>query len=610
MWPLRLIFLLLLFNAFLVSGSLANGLFAAKEMGLYIVAALCCAAGGALLLLKKIATFKLTTLDLLVLVFLLVIPVVQYVFSSDMMFASIVQQVAYSIIYVSLRILFANLAKPIIAAATAEAVGIIFFFHIAIAFAQHAGIMPVYYSGAGATGMFFNPGPFGIYTSALVLFSYVLLRINLRAKRTGYAIAQGITVVLGTWFVFSSLSRSAWLGLVIGVILLSLWIAIQDGSFLAIRKKRWFHLFGIASLVMIFFAGRKTYTFKQESADGRLLTWNSSAMLIQNHWLSGVGIGNFAPNYIHYQAAYFNKHGNENQLAQLAGDSRYAFNDLLQAVAEYGVIGALLLFGVLALVCSRLFVPMTDTTHASFLLNGGGLAFIIAIIVAGLSAYPMQMIPLALLFWTGIALVASSKRFRPVVVLTRPVAKAAVAMLLMTASLLFIKYGYQRGFAYYQWNKTEGLAAAERHEKLLLHYAVLRENGEYLGALGGNLMGMKEYEQDLRYLQEAVTRTPAPAIYYALAECHASLGNYEAAIHTVGTIKSGIPNLFRPRFLEATYTFKQGDTDRFRNLAEQALAFEPKMNNMKVVQMKNELRWMLSALDIPTEANHDIQDEQ
>jgi tetratricopeptide (TPR) repeat protein len=550
------------------------------------------------LLVKKTSTFRLTILDLLVLFFLLIIPVAQYVLVNDVMFAPIVQQIAYSIVYVSLRILFANLAKPVVATAAAESIGIITFFHIAIAFAQHAGVMPVYYSGAGATGMFFNPGPFGIYTSALVLFSYVLLRINLRTKRRGNAIGQGITIILGSWLVFSSLSRSAWLGLVIGVILLSLWIAVQDGSFVAIQKKRWFSLIGIGLLVIMVFAGWKAYTFKQKSADGRLLTWNSSTMLIQDHWLNGVGISNFAPNYIHYQAAYFKKHGNENQLAQLAGDSRYAFNDLLQAVAEYGMIGALLLLGVLTLVCSYLFVPMTDTTNASFLLVGGGLAFVISIIVAGLSAYPMQMVPLALLFWIGIAMAASSRRLRPIVVLTRRVPKIAVALLLVTASALFIGYGHQRAFAYYDWNKSEGLPTAERYEKLFQHYAVLRENGEYLGTLGGNLLEMEEYEQALRYLQEAVTRTPSPAVYYALAECHASLGDYAEAIRMVGTIKRGIPNLFRPRFLEATYTHKQGDTDGFRNLAKQALAFEPKVNNIEVVKMKNELRRILTELDI------------
>ena len=592
---LSLIFIFL--SAFIISTSLPDGLFTAKELGLYLTATWC-GSTSSIYLLRRGSVANFSILDLLVIALLLLSPMVQYGFSNAVTFPFALQQLAYGIVYFSVRISFSNLPMPMSVNAVSECIGVVVILHFTLAIAQHTGLMPVHYFGAKATGMFFNPGPFGIYTAALVLFSYVLLRINLRSKRWGYVIIQSVASVLGTWLVLTSLSRSAWLGLVVGLILISLWFAIQDGSFASIHKKRWFRFTTLASLVVMAFAGWKTYTFKQDSANGRLLIWNTSALMIQDNWMTGVGVGNFAPQYIHYQAAYFDRNGNDNQLAQLAGDSRYAFNDLLQVAAEYGIIGTLLIISILTLVYSRLFVRIKPVTNASLLMRGGGLAFVVATVLAGLSAYPMQMVPIVLAFWTGVAMIASSKLFNPIMTVSRQVPKAVVASLLFVLSILFVGYGYKRTIAYYHWKQTEHLPVVEKHEKLLPYYITLRDNGEYLRTLGESLAAVKHRQQALRYLQEAIRRSPSPSIYYALADCYASLGNYTDAMRTVGVIKRGIPNLFRPRYLEAIYSYQQGDFCNFKILAERALTFEPKIENVEVLQMKRELRRMLGSLDI------------
>lgn len=480
-----------------------------------------------------------------------------------------------------------------LAGAVADSIGIVAFFHLGLAFAQSTGVMPVYYPGAVATGMFFNPGPFGIYTAVLVLFLYILLRINLRAKQFGYAVIQGTGVILGGWFVFSSVSRSAWLGLAVGIVLISLWFAIQDRSFFTIRKKHWFCWICVASLAIVAFAGWKTYTFKQESANGRLLIWNTSSLLIKEQWLIGVGLGNFAPQYIRYQAVYFEKQDTDTSYAQLAGDTRYAFNEVLQVAAESGIIGVLLFLGILFLLISRLFLPMASTSNASLLLAGGGLAVSVSIIVSGLSAYPMQMIPIAILFWSGAALVAGGCQFPPLTTLTGTGPRVILAVLVLAVSVFFVGYGYQRTMAYYQWKKIKDQPIVTKYEWLLPHYPYLQENGEYLREVGESLVERGDYQTALHYFQEAASRSPSPDIYYALAECHASLGNYDNAIHAVNTVKRAIPNLLRPRYLLAKFAYQRGDTTSFHNFAQQAIKFEPKISNSAVTQMKDELRRML-----------------
>lgn len=52
----------------------------------------------------------------------------------------------------------------------------------------------------------------------------------------------------------------------------------------------------------------------------------------------------------------------------------------------------------------------------------------------------------------------------------------------------------------------------------------------------------------------------------------------------------------RPRHLEANYTLYSGDSVRFLSLAQDALDFEPKINNPEVMEMKQELRTQMQKM--------------
>src|SRR5690606_25333780 len=100
---------------------------------------------------------------------------------------------------------------------------------------------------------------------------------------------------------------------------------------------------GALLLLAVFPLVYHLFQLKPASAQGRGLTWNSTVLLIQNHALTGVGTGNFAVNYLRYQADFLDGlNNNEHVYFQLAGDNRYAFNDFLQLTAESGIPGGLI----------------------------------------------------------------------------------------------------------------------------------------------------------------------------------------------------------------------------------------------------------------------------
>lgn len=318
--------------------------------------------------------------------------------------------------------------------------------------------------------------------------------------------------------------------------------------------------------------------------------------MIKDKWLLGVGLGNFAPQYINYQAAYFNNLDNSIPSALLAGDNRYAFNDLLQITAERGIIDTILFAAIILVVIVRIFSLVSSTSDSTLLVAGGGLSIIISILIAGLSAYPLEMVPIAIMFWCGTALAGSGFQYRVIPIKISFVLRLTLTLFLLTIAVFFLGYGYQRTVAYYNWKQSKNMPKSARYENILPYYKYLCENGEYLSEIGQSLMEGKDYQTAIHYLREAITRSPSPSIYYLLAECYVTLNNYEAAIKTVNTVRQAIPNLLRPRYLLAKFAYQQGDISKFINLAKQAINFDPKIDNSEVKLMKDDLRQMLSEL--------------
>ena len=447
-WCFRLILLLVFFNSLVATNQFVEGIFTTKEIALYITCGFSAIVLGFFCFRQRKAYFHQNWMDIIALALLVVIPLLQFVFSNEIAWANVFQQIAFSTIYLTIRLLSASMLKPVVANILAETITLVLFFHVLLAYAQVFGLFPVHYPGASATGMFFNPGPFAIYTTALLLFVLVLSLVNIKTKKYGMAAVQAVLSIAAIWLVFTSHSRSAWIGLFIGFALVTLWIVIQNGQFNKIIKFKWFYSTCFLLTLLIGIGIWKAYEMKKDSAEGRQLTWSAAILMAKEHPLLGVGTGNYAANNIQYQGEYFDKAGLDDPLAQLAGDSRYAFNDILQTAAEKGIIGLFLFLGILWMVARHFYVRMAAPSSAQLILLGGGLSLVIVIIFAGLTAYPMQMIPLALVFWMGIALLASQMKVSSFMLINLRTPKMIVGIILLLMAPVFFSYAYVRGNAY------------------------------------------------------------------------------------------------------------------------------------------------------------------
>ncbi|MFZ1452206.1 MAG: O-antigen ligase family protein, partial [Ferruginibacter sp.] len=133
--------------------------------------------------------------------------------------------------------------------------------------------------------------------------------------------------------------------------------------------------------------------FKSDSSSGRLLIYKVSAGMLKENWLWGIGHGQFKIQYNQYQAAYFAAHNIDSKEALLADNTFYAFNDLLQAVIENGIIALLFLAAILFLLVWQIKKAKTNTDNKH--LFTASVASLLCVLTGALFSYPLQILPIA-----------------------------------------------------------------------------------------------------------------------------------------------------------------------------------------------------------------------
>lgn len=80
---------------------------------------------------------------------------------------------------------------------------------------------------------------------------------------------------------------------------------------------------------------------KKDSTNGRLLIWRISYEMIKDAPFLGHGTEGFYKKYMLYQGEFLKKNENK-EYVQLVDDNRFAFNEYLKVLVEYGIVGGVL----------------------------------------------------------------------------------------------------------------------------------------------------------------------------------------------------------------------------------------------------------------------------
>lgn len=333
------------------------------------------------------------------------------------------------------------------------------------------------------------------------------------------------------------------------------------------------------------FAG--CYWMKKDSADGRLLIWRCSLDMAREAPLTGGGPGTFAAHYMDSQARYFAQHGEQNRFALLADNVKHPFNEYLNVLLDYGIVGLLVLAGATAWLarCYRKH-PDGEKRTAAYALLGIG--------TFSLFSYPFTY-PFT---WVVTLLSAAWIAREPLRRLLdrRGVARVAAAMLLV-GSIAGLYALAERTRAELAWNRAARMAMAGEYGQSLPAYEQLA------GRFAGNpyflynhvavLQAAHRYEESLRVARQCRTLWADYDLELLMAENLRQLGQTDEAAQRYRHAARMCPSRFLPLYNLLQLCQETGDRAQAAAVAEEMLAKPVKVRTPAVRMMRRAAEKML-----------------
>ncbi|MEX0721252.1 MAG: O-antigen ligase family protein, partial [Balneolaceae bacterium] len=342
---------------------------------------------------------------------------------------------------------------------------------------------------------------------------------------------QQIGIAAGLLFILSGVglseSRGALLALfTAGIITGSIFFYVSNKHILVKLKKYVAWIFtGLVFLSVALVYG--LYSIDQESSRGRLMVWNISGEMMQEQPFTGIGQGNYAVEYLDYQADFLADSA-RSHLHYKAANLKQAHNEFFQAFVEGGIPGGVLFFLIWLLPLLYGMKRCIQSKQINWNLVAV-LAIHISIITHCLVDSPLHVLPIAVIGYINLSMIPMPKKeFR--LLLTSKIFMIVV-LLIYTG---FATYRASKLYpAYHEWKKGSELADREEWNPAVFHYQqALSKFGKKGGLefnLGAAMVFNGQYSRGIYYLNQAKKDFNDRNIYLAESYANIQLQNYKAA---------------------------------------------------------------------------------
>lgn len=456
------------------------------------------------------------------------------------------------------------------------------------------------------TGSFSNPGPYAGYLAVTLPMSlhYILVDRNIiKLEFRKYLIRYYIRWLISFSSVVSimlilpaTMSRASWLAALGGcAFVIILYIVRKRQGVKRIvkyikenRKKIAFLCFFIISLIIICFWG--IYYLKKDSADGRTLIWKTSLEIISKH-PAGVGLGNFPGSYGEQQAAYFASGRATEQEEQIAGNPEYAFNEFIQVCVELGIIPFLLMIGLF------LYVIVLGIKEKRF----GIIGSIISLLIFASMSYPFSVLPFLIVVILLMSMCVSKQCYyiSDFQILSRGNTISVLCILLVscTVTIFCLKNRYPTYRAYQDWKKARMFYDIRSYEDALGMYEelfpYLNDQVHFLFEYGQCLSRTSHFEKSNEVLQKSMRISCDPMLYNIAGKNYQALKQYESAEKSFLQASCIVPHRIYPYYLLFKLYDETGDIHKARQIAEQALDRQIKVDSPAIQEMREEIKELL-----------------
>lgn len=446
-------------------------------------------------------------------------------------------------------------------------------------------------------GSLYNSGLWGLFMVAPLLLCLVIPRPSeTQLERFRWQFFQGLRYVAGLCSALGlalSQSRTAWGAVCIG---LCCYLGLRYAWGQKLRRTS--KLVQLSSLGLCLgllgCGGWWLYHFKENSANGRLLIWKIACRMLDQP-LFGKGFASFERSYLYYQAQYF-AHGGNSSERWVAGSVVYAFQDYLQWMIEYGLVGFILLIG--------LWYCLLRLTNKRYL------PVLLACLVCGFSSYPNESLATSLQLYTVFALAFGTVATSWQQPMPRLLDKLVKLVLVLSLGGL-----WQANREYMTTQKASRVAErnfdAGRYQEAVALYArlypQLKKDGSSLQVYGKALALIGKHAQAIVVYEQASKTVADPFLFNNLGISYQAVGRYEEAAQSFLLSHHMIPNLIYPQSLLAKLYLQQGKVAQAKKVAKEVLACPVKVYSEAADEMKIEMRNLLENKPLDTGLIEEIE---
>ena len=419
------------------------------------------------------------------------------------------------------------------------------------------------------TGFLHNSGLWGEFVAMTLICNIGLIHLNKKSKKTSTLLIFVSFIV--SFMLYESDSRASWLSFAIGILTffspliikhLPKSIIIRTGSLLILICLCTYLISGL-------------YSYKKDSADGRILIWKISLEMVKDKPILGYGFDGFRKNYMNYQAAYLQEKQLPETINNLADDNHHAFNEFLRIIIEQGIIGVIILFIFLTTIGYtiykyKLYIDTVSRTIISCLT---------ALLFFSFFSYPLSTFHINALIVILQAGLACSSQDTPIWKLQI----RSISLIIPYSIIFFISSVYLFSYSKANSDWLNTLKGVYTNDNILEEARKkLSGNPYFLSTYGKYLNKKKRYSKAVSILSQSIKEYPSYYTVMELGISYKAQKKYTEAMHCFYKAMHMIPHKIKPLYFMMELYYDQKDYKSAIQLSNRILCKQPKIRSSEL----------------------------
>ncbi len=412
------------------------------------------------------------------------------------------------------------------------------------------------------TGSFSNPGHLGGFLALSLIISLSFWKEQKYTLKNKNIIYPCILVIQVLSLILSD-SRAAWLAVIVSLFFL---------YYFRVFSRNYF--FKLIPFVLIVILLASLYCYKKESADVRILTWNSSLLMISDAPIFGHGIGSFASNYMPYQAQFLDEHST-GKYPLIADNNILAFNEFIHLACEQGLIGMIIFFGLLA----SAFTTKNKSTHLQIARSS-----LICLCVFASFSYPSSIFPLKVCFPLFIGILAKYR-----VSLTKFILSKAILFIITSVIIGGIIFNVQIYFIYRE-AYISLLNTGQLHNDLSDYSNIMMHNKNYLYLLSERYLKHNQMDKSLHTKKLLLNIAPTSSLLCDVGMIYLHKNELDSANNCFLFARRMTPNHITPVYGLWLTSKAKGDREQCLLLSQRIISLPVRVVNNVVLKARKDAR--------------------